>query len=71
MTVTARQPNFREGNPNTDLADPMSKQAEFQSNQNLSGGRDQTRPLESGLLAGFKQPASTKGGRKGRKGRTK
>ena len=69
--ATARLPNFREGNPNTDLADPMSRQAEFQSNQNLSGGRDLARPLEPGLLAGFKQPANTKGGRKGRKSNTK
>lgn len=64
--VVQRTQSFREGKPNADLVDPMSTGAELQSNKNLSGGRDMARPLNPGLLAGFKQT-----GRKGRKGRAK
>lgn len=64
--TSTRKPNFREGNPKTDQVDPVSTGVELQSNKNLSGGRDLARPLNPGLLAGFKQT-----GRKGRKGRAK
>lgn len=66
MTVVQRNQSFRDGKPNADLVDPMSSGPELQSNKNLSGGRDASRPLNSGLTVGYQQT-----GRKGRKGRTK
>jgi hypothetical protein len=69
MATAQRSQSFRDGEPRADLVDPVSNGPELQSNKNLSGGRDQARPLNPGLLAGY--PQATNGGRKGRKSQTR
>jgi hypothetical protein len=65
-----RKDSFREGmpNPGVDLVDNQHKgpqAVEFQSNKNMSGGRDLSRPLQPGVRAPYSK------GRKGRKGRAR
>jgi hypothetical protein len=70
MPAVKRSQSFRDSMPKeTNLVDNMHtgpQAVEFNSNKNLSGGRDLARPLVPGITKG----AGTQG-RKGRKGRSR
>lgn len=72
MPVVRRAQSFREGMPKEkNLVDSMHtgpQAVEFNSNKNLSGGRDLARPLVSGSTG---EHGAGVRGRKGRRGRSR